>query len=970
MSSETITIILPAYNEQDSLIELVERNVKALMSNALDGELIIVDDGSTDKTGQLADELSVHYPNVRTVHHNKNLGKSQALKTGFEVSKGEIVVMMDADLQYNPEDILKLLGLVNQGYDVVNGWRIKRKDPRTRVIASKIYNWLIRRLFHVNIHDNNSGLKLFKRKVLDDVVSVIRRDLHRYLIPLAHHQGYKIVEVPITHNPRSAGKPKYATARRLITGPIDLVTLKLLLTFAEKPAILFALPGAVMTFIGFIMGTYLLITKYVFGEALTPHLPALILTILLILTGVALFMFGFLSEMIANLRTELLQHVTDVNVRARAHPVRIEKLEMEESQKEASPLGHKSSSSHDKLNRHFLFLSLFFIVLLGFTLRIYDLSHKSMWGDEILSVRVYSGNSIPEVIRVSSLRVHPPLYFIILHFFLYFGDSEFVARLPSVIFGVLSILLIYKVGRSFFGEGEGLISAFLLSISTLHIHFSQEARMYTLYMFLSLLSLFLFYKAIRENDIKLWIGFVISTVLGLYTHFYMLLVLLIEMPFFVFMLYKKRRSIMTSMWKAGRKNILLLVLTLIIISISLLPLLPQVFRLSESRGLSTPWGIKAETFYVVLFRNFSVDRFDFSVGYGLLLFLATFLIGLFTSIREYRQPTTFLLVWVFLPSTVVFILTLNVGEPVVAEKYLIFILPGYLIGISRGISSIASSLLKRLGSFSMPFTERKKVVVSFTIAVVVFGGVNVIPLQHYYRIENTNWRAAAEYLETNSNPGDFIIAPAGHAIYLSYYYDENSKNTTLVSPTTKEEWLKIFAANLSSVDAGLWFVTLAEIFTDPLIEQEAMEVFKNWLAHNFVKIKSYSSPGWAQDIVILYRPKGLILVSTRDMHFTGLDSPPDSPVALFRHYNDSATFNVHIPKTTNYTIAIRVRSVKGELELVIDSVSRRNVAFRSERWSRIELPPFLLNSGLHEIMIRNSVNADVVFDQVAIWPSE
>jgi len=639
--------------------------------------------------------------------------------------------------------------------------------------------------------------------------------------------------------------------------------------------------------------------------------------------------------------------------------VRYKKLEAEDPQKEAPPLGHKFSSSHDKPNRHLISLLLLLIVILGSAMRIYGLSYKSMWGDEILSVIWYRGKSIPEIARVSALRdVHPPLYYIILHFFLYFGDSEFVARLPSVIFGVLSIWLIYKVGRSFFGEREGLISAFLLSISTMHIHFSQEARMYTLYMFLSLLSLFLFYEAIKENDIKLWIGFVVSTILGLYTHFYMLLVPLIEMPFFVFMLYKNRSSIITSVRRVGRKKNLLLVLIFTISFICLLPLLPRVFHLLEGRALSTPWGLKAETFFVVLFRRFSVDWYGFSAGwYGLFLFLTTFLVGLFTSIREYRHPTAFLLLWVFLPSMLVFILTLRAGQPVAADKYLIFILPGYLVGISRGISSIASGLSKRFGSLSKPFAERKQVLAGFMVAVVVFGGVSVIPLQHYYRSEKTNWRAAAEYLGTNSHAGDSIIALGGRTEFLSYYYDENSQNTTLVSihPAATE---KLFASNLSSVEAGLWFVTPSKPypFADPVEREPFIEEFKNWLTHNhFAEINRFV--GIYTTLVILYRPKGLILVSIG---------------VRFEQYDDSAAFNVHLPTDANYTIAIRaISNNESTLELVVDGVSKSFRTFIAEKWSYIELGTFFLKSESSKVMIINRSEPDVkvVLDKVAIWPT-
>jgi len=241
MNKKQVSVIVPAYNEEETLAELTERIVNSLAKNNIDGEMIIVDDGSKDKTGQVADALSHQYSHVENIHHRRELGKSAAIRTGFKQSKGDVIVTMDADLQYLPEEIPRLLQLIDEGYDLANGWRQRRQDPKTRIVASKCYNWLIRRLYHIDVYDNNSGFKALRRETLECIAPMIRKEMHRYIIPLAHHYGYRVVETPITHNPRRGGKSKYDSIRRLVTGPIDIITLKLILIFAEKPALLFGL---------------------------------------------------------------------------------------------------------------------------------------------------------------------------------------------------------------------------------------------------------------------------------------------------------------------------------------------------------------------------------------------------------------------------------------------------------------------------------------------------------------------------------------------------------------------------------------------------------------------------------------------------------------------------------------------------------------------------------------------------------
>jgi len=633
----------------------------------------------------------------------------------------------------------------------------------------------------------------------------------------------------------------------------------------------------------------------------------------------------------------------------------------------------------DQTRSKYVLLSL--IVMLGVALRIYGLD-KSLWLDEVLSVN--RQRDIQDLI--SNIHFPGALYFIILHFFMLFGNDEVTARLPSVIFGILSILLIYKVGELFFGRPkEGLIGAFLLSISTMHIQYSQEARYYSLSMFLSLSSLFLFYKAIKENDKKLWVGFILSTILAVLSHWYMLFIPLIEMLFLAFILVKNRSSFIMNARKIGKEKIFLLVLGLMIISVFSLPLLQRALYLFETRawiGVSK-WGIQPASFFQDVFSCFSFG-FRFSslsylyngaIGVSFLyMFLLFFLLGSFTSVREHREQTILLLLWVFLPATIIFLLSFYLGSPVAVEKYLIFILPGYLIGVSRGISTIANSLLRcyykiKYGFSSIPLLERKQVVISYAIAMVTmvaFAGAGVVPLQEYYKSPSEDWRSAAEYLEINSRSGDIIVVtPRYLAQCLLYYYEKNydiadfMKNVTTSTGEQDLEDLK----DICSKHDRVWFVM------SPW-HMEYMWKILDWVQHNFIEATRFTG------VHIYRRQEGLIIISTKNMSFVGLDSPLDEPVACFWHNNDSATFNVNISKAANYTIVIHAKSwIKSALEVLIDHESKGTKTFFEHDWSSVELGTFYMDIGLHEIKIINREGGDlgdtnVIFDQVAIWPKQ
>jgi len=301
-----VSVVIPAYNERESIPILIDRLAKILTKTKRNWEAILVDDGSTDGTGKAVDELA-KTRRVKALHHNRNMGKSVALRTGFENAAGEVIVMLDADLQYAPEDIPKLLEMIDNGYDAVNGWRKNRHDPFTRKVASGVYNFLTRTIFGLEIRDFNSGLKAFRREVVENVG--LRSDFHRYILPLAYVLGLKVGEVEIQHFPREHGETKYGSVYRLIPGILDLISLKLQFKFMEKPMTLLGLSGIMLLMLGGFFGGYVVVLKVLYHQPFEHHLAMLMLSVLLIIAGLQSFFFGFLADIFATTRIELLEEL-------------------------------------------------------------------------------------------------------------------------------------------------------------------------------------------------------------------------------------------------------------------------------------------------------------------------------------------------------------------------------------------------------------------------------------------------------------------------------------------------------------------------------------------------------------------------------------------------------------------------------------------------------------------------------------
>lgn len=292
-----LSVIIPFYNEEKSLNILINRLIEALKKINEEYEIILVDDGSNDSSiRRLADK--VLNKQVKLISHKKKLGKGKALLTGFQESKGDVVAFMDADLQDDPSELPKFLEKINQGYDLVNGWRIERKDPLGKKIPSSIFNFfLLRLLLRSKFHDVNCGFKVMRRNVLEDIS--LYGDNYRFLPILADKSGYKTTEVTVQHHPRVYGKTKYGYFR-LFSGLFDTLTTYFILKFSEKPLHFFGIVGLLFFLIGFTIAAVLTYQRIFYGMLLYRR-PALLFAILLIIIGIQVIMTGIIGELIVYL---------------------------------------------------------------------------------------------------------------------------------------------------------------------------------------------------------------------------------------------------------------------------------------------------------------------------------------------------------------------------------------------------------------------------------------------------------------------------------------------------------------------------------------------------------------------------------------------------------------------------------------------------------------------------------------------
>lgn len=289
-----LSFVIPTLNEEDSIRILVDEIIANVGDNTY--EIIFIDDGSRDKSFEIMNELAMANPAIRIIRFRRNFGKAAALQQGFNFAQGEIVFTMDADLQDNPIEIQRFLVKLDEGYDLVSGWKKKRHDPLHKTLPSKLFNYVTARTFDLKLKDYNCGFKAYRKPLVKELN--LYGEMHRYIPALAHSLGYRVGEIDVEHRARQYGKSKYGWERYL-RGFFDLMTVKMVTQYVKSPLYLFGRIGLVSAMAGLFLSLYLAVLKIFYGYPLSNR-PLLFLGMLLIITGLQFISLGLISELIVN----------------------------------------------------------------------------------------------------------------------------------------------------------------------------------------------------------------------------------------------------------------------------------------------------------------------------------------------------------------------------------------------------------------------------------------------------------------------------------------------------------------------------------------------------------------------------------------------------------------------------------------------------------------------------------------------
>lgn len=292
------SIVVPLYNEQDNIVPLYTRIVEAMIDVAGSYEIVFIDDGSRDGTFKILSEIAATDSRVTLVRLRKNFGQTAGLKAGFDFARGEVIISMDGDLQHDPAEIPAFVAKIREGYDIVSGWRLQRRDAwLTRRLPSRTANWLMAKLCGLDLHDFGTTFKAYRREVIKDLQ--LYGELHRFIPALASWSGATIAEIPIKNPSRGSGKSNYGLSRTL-TVVLDLICIKFLLDYSTKPLQLFGSWGLLSTAAGAFTALFLLFRKFVTHvDVMTEHGPLLFAAVLLIVCGIQLISLGLVGEVLA-----------------------------------------------------------------------------------------------------------------------------------------------------------------------------------------------------------------------------------------------------------------------------------------------------------------------------------------------------------------------------------------------------------------------------------------------------------------------------------------------------------------------------------------------------------------------------------------------------------------------------------------------------------------------------------------------
>jgi len=307
------SIVVPFYNEEENILPLYSRIVQAMSEVVGTYEMVFVDDGSRDRTFKVLSDISNADSRVTVVRLRKNFGQTAGLKAGFDFARGDIIISMDGDLQHDPAEIPEFIAKMDEGYDIVSGWRLQRKDAwLTRRLPSLTANWLMAKLCGLDLHDFGTTFKAYRREVIKDLQ--LYGELHRFIPALASWSGATIAEIPIKNLSRKSGRSNYGLSRTL-TVALDLICIKFLLDYSTKPLQLFGSWGLLSTAAGGLASLFLLFRKFVSHiDVMTEHGPLLFAAVLLIVCGIQLISLGLIGEVLARTYYES-QHKSIYSIR-------------------------------------------------------------------------------------------------------------------------------------------------------------------------------------------------------------------------------------------------------------------------------------------------------------------------------------------------------------------------------------------------------------------------------------------------------------------------------------------------------------------------------------------------------------------------------------------------------------------------------------------------------------------------------
>jgi len=311
-----ISVVIPLYNEAESLPELFVWIKKVMLEHKFSFEVVFIDDGSNDNSWQVIEKLSSNNSEIKAIKFRRNYGKSAGLYCGFETSQGDVVITMDADLQDSPDEIPELYKMIkNENYDIVSGWKKNRHDPvLTKNLPSKLYNFTVRKISGIKLHDMNCGLKAYKKNVIKSVE--VYGEMHRYIPVLAKWAGYKkIGEKIVAHHERKYGKSKFGL-ERFIRGPLDLLSVTFITRFGKRPMHFFGIWGAIMFILGGGVAVFLIAEKIYrainnLAYRNVTEQPLFYISLVAVILGVQLFLSGFLAELISRNSTDRNHYLID-----------------------------------------------------------------------------------------------------------------------------------------------------------------------------------------------------------------------------------------------------------------------------------------------------------------------------------------------------------------------------------------------------------------------------------------------------------------------------------------------------------------------------------------------------------------------------------------------------------------------------------------------------------------------------------